>query len=384
MRTYRESATFEYPHDARFVAEHAAPLDAPADDAPLCGCAFCGSSDLIERFVPPTSGTSSNGKTIFSWDEAASQLTRSGNSWSSVLGQGITITYAFRATAPATMPSDTTGFSQFGENQIQFAEKAFQLWSDIANIVFVRTGSGSTGAQAYSNDAAILLGNYATGESGAAAFAYLPVPGRTAPSQSNGDIWVNISLADNANLTFGGYGPHTLAHEIGHAIGLKHPSDYNGGSPTYSTDASYWQDARMFTIMSYFGSTNTGGNLPMFSVGPQLHDIAAAQRLYGPNLSTRTGDTVYGFNSNTGREHTTITSAANGAVFAIWDAGGNDTLDLSGYATDSEIDLRQESFSSAGPGNSGNGVAVGNISIARGAVIENATGGSGNDTITGN
>jgi Ca2+-binding RTX toxin-like protein len=71
-------------------------------------------------------------------------------------------------------------------------------------------------------------------------------------------------------------------------------------------------------------------------------------------------------------------------VFAIWDAGGNDTLNLSGYATASEIDLREEAFSSAGPNPSTGGASVGNIAIARGAVIENAIGGAGADTIFGN
>ena len=35
-------------------------------------------------------------------------------------------------------------------------------------------------------------------------------------------------------------------------------------------------------------------------------------------------------------------------IFTIWDAGGNDTLDLSGYYTPSVIDLREGAYSSAG------------------------------------
>ena len=109
----------------------------------------------------------------------------------------------------------------------------------------------------------------------------------------------------------------------------------------------------MFTVMSYFGSAAPGGSLNAFAAGPQLHDIAAAQLLYGANMTTRTGDTVYGFNSNTGHAHFTITADGQSPVFAIWDAGGNDTLDFSGYSTSVEIDLRAEAFSSAGPGNGG-------------------------------
>ncbi len=71
----------------------------------------------------------------------------------------------------------------------------------------------------------------------------------------------------------------------------------------------------MFTVMSYFGSANTGGSLPGFSNGPQIHDIAAIQLLYGANTNTLTGDTIFGFNSNTGEHTSRISSASQGAVF---------------------------------------------------------------------
>ena len=177
-----------------------------------------------------------------------------------------------------------------------------------------------------------------------------------------------------------------LLHEIGHALGLTHPGEYNAGEGEgpieYPTHAEYFNDSRAFVVMSYFGSSFVGGDLPAFASLPQLHDIAAIQRLYGANTSTRTGDTTYGFNSNSGVAEYSLTSGSVGAVFSVWDGGGNDTLDLSGYSTNSIIDLREEAFSSAGPG--GSGRAELNISIARGAIIENAVGGAGADTIIGN
>jgi len=108
-----------------------------------------------------------------------------------------------------------------------------------------------------------------------------------------------------------------------------------------------------------------------------MDDIAAAQRLYGANHQTRNTDTTYGFNSNTEREAMTLKSARDKPVFCVWDGGGEDTLDFSGFSQDQKIDLNAESFSDVGG-------LKGNVSIAKGCVVENAIGGAGRDTLIGN
>jgi len=130
--------------------------------------------------------------------------------------------------------------------------------------------------------------------------------------------------------------------------------------------------------MSYFGEANTGADYQgAYPAAPMLDDIAAAQLEYGANMNTRTGDTVYGFNSNAGEPWFAATSSQSRLVVAIWDAGGTDTLDVSGYGQNQLIDLRAGNFSNIGG-------LVGNVAIAQSVTIEDVIGGSGNDVIHGN
>src|SRR3954465_14990663 len=112
-------------------------------------------------------GANVNGKESFTIDRAGLQLTgfdaqtmQPSPGWGGTAGQSFTVTYAFRANAPSRMPSDTDGFQRFNSAQIIQAEQAMLAWSDVANITFVRVGSGTDGEGAYSDGAAILLGNY--------------------------------------------------------------------------------------------------------------------------------------------------------------------------------------------------------------------------------
>ncbi|MGC3743277.1 M10 family metallopeptidase C-terminal domain-containing protein, partial [Pseudomonas aeruginosa] len=77
------------------------------------------------------------------------------------------------------------------------------------------------------------------------------------------------------------------------------------------------------------------------------------------NLNTPTGDTVYGFNTHTERDFYRATSSCSKLVFSVWDAGGNDTLDYSGFSQNQKINLNEKALSHVGG-------LKGNVSIAAG------------------
>ncbi|CAA2103661.1 Serralysin [Methylobacterium bullatum] len=307
-------------------------------------------------------------------DQAGVQITRDGYNWGTSFGAPVTISFGFRTSAPGYTVGgrDVQGtFSTFTEAQKVAARAALQLWSDVAGITFTDLGN--------SNNATIEFGNYSSTNDGSQAFAFLPINNDQSAGGYEGDVFINTSNASTTNISPGTYDYKTFIHEIGHAIGLNHPGNYNAGpgqNITYDNNAEYIEDTRQYSLMSYFSETYSGANFSGYSESPMLHDIAAVQRLYGANMSTRVDATVYGFNSNAGSPFL-ITSSGQSVAWAIWDAGGNDTIDASGYFQDAAISLVANEFSSIGG-------SVGNVAIAQGVTIENAIGGSGDDTINGN
>ena len=127
--------------------------------------------------------------------------------------------------------------------------------------------------------------------------------------------------------------------------------------------------------MSYFDESNTTTSLGSYPDTFLLYDIYALHQLYGANTAFHSGDSTYGFNSNLGGAYDFTTNTD--PLLCIWDGSGTDTLDLTGYTQDQRITLQQGEFSDVAG-------YQGNLSIAIGAVIEQALGGSGSDDITGN
>jgi serralysin len=385
---------------------------------PISGT-FTGEPDALIDPDPDNDGIAYNGKPILTVEEAAAQLNRTGAIWPVTNG---TITFAFAEHAPGGQYHNphvgiggyVEGFAPFTAEQRDAAREAIGLWDDLIAVDFVEK-NGAGGAD-------IVYMNTSTGPAQASAYTPFLNGGHGRYGKIQGDTFVNQNQGDNFDLSPGGYGFTTLVHETGHGIGLSHPGDYNfgsGGPITYGNSAEYFQDSYQFSIMSYFHAGNTGttgfvnwstGGYYQTPQTPMVHDIAAVQAMYGVDTTTRTGDTTYGFNSNAGREVFDFDSNIN-PFLTIWDAGGHDTLDMSGFTRNSVLDLREGHFSSGWgqevdgaalnalwgvnftqafwdaifDGLTGNpGFLADNIGIAYGAVIEDGVTGSGHDTLIGN
>ena len=330
-----------------------------------------GLRDHDGDIVRAAAANAPNGKPIFTIEQVIAQLTRTGTDWNGVGANPVpnaglgTITYAFFDNAAQVYSSEQSQFQPLNETQRNAVRQAFAMLGEIIDVRFVE-GNVAT--------ADMNFGNLATTDDYYSAYATMPERSREA-----GDIWFNLSSPSNQEVGLAGIGFRIILHEMLHALGISHPSNYNaqeGVTLTYEANASYFQDSLQYTIMSYFASSSTGAVRTSFAATPMAHDIAAIQHIYGANMTTRTGDTVYGFNSNAALAAYDFGLNAS-PVVAIWDAGGRDTLDFSGWSSASRIDLEP------GASSDGGGQTT-NVQIAYGAWIENAIGGTGNDVISGN
>ena len=196
--------------------------------------------------------------------------------------------------------------------------------------------------------------------------------------------------------SYNGYTPQTIFHEIGHALGLGHQGLYNAGNgnPTYENSAQYGNDTWLTTMMSYWSqTTNTNVNSSFaYLQTPMTVDWIALDKLYGSqgygSFNAFNGNTVYGVGTNISSDTSEImnnfATMIGQTAYTLIDGSGYDILNVSNYSDDQFINLAPSELNGTLPSSSSIGGLVNNLTIGVNTILEEAIGGSGNDTFIGN
>lgn len=314
-----------------------------------------------------------------------------------------TLTYSFLASANSAQANDNAGFQAMNARTQQAVRDALAYVAQVADVTFVEDNGGTGNLQFGTNAQHGVSGGY----------AYAP--------NSRGVNVASVYMAndlynqDSTDWSPGTSGGNALLHEIGHALGLKHPGSYNaGGGRTPGPYLTKPEDNTRYSLMSYkdpadslvASSQDMGNGTYQISAhqvraaGYGMYDIAALQYLYGRSGdAAETAAQTYSFGDG---------DANRGEFFrTVSNSNSSSRIDASGVSRSNLIDLRDGRFSSIGirdpygaladPFNSARewakvfrGAAkpsysgANNFGIATGSHIDNATGGSAADTIVGN
>jgi serralysin len=268
-----------------------------------------------------------------------------------LLGPSRTYGYAFPTTPPSYLSGTyTDGYTAFSGVQIARTEEALRYIESIIDVRFVQT----------TNAAAPNVLSFASNNQNGGGYAFYP-----STSFYGSDVFLNNENY-NATLSDGTYGALILIHEMGHALGLRHPFDepdsYGGmEDPPYLQGA---EDDTAWSVMSY----NYHPEQYYLRFSPL--DIATLQYLYGVSATARSTNDTYAVSST--------------ETNLIWDGAGIDAIDASSLGQGAAIYLTPGYWGYVGSTRTSTITSAGQITVNFGTVIENLIGSGYSDSLYGN
>ena len=271
-----------------------------------CACAQCrqaAATETSSAYAEESDRGSLTGTVISSLEGSASSgdyevdtlvysLTNRWN-YTQPVGSPTTVTYSFMTSVPS-YESGVVDFQVFNDTMKAAAESALAKWAAVTNLTFTEVSDSGDGGQ-------IRFGS--NFQSSTAGYAYYP-----STSDVGGDVWIANNYSYNTAPEEGNYGYLVYLHEIGHALGLKHPGAYSSSDEGPYLSSSV--DNTNYSVMSYNDVTFYPSSLGSY-------DIEAIQYLYGLTSSGQIGNLIYG------DDNAASYSMSGGSVFA---EGGADTI----------------------------------------------------------
>ncbi|WP_051328853.1 M10 family metallopeptidase [Geminicoccus roseus] len=289
--------------------------------------------------------------------------------WGTVQGGPATVTYSFGETGSSWIEGyaePRTGYLPLSQGQREAVRSALDAWATVGGIRFVEV-----------KETGEAQGDIRFAVSGIPETADARYPGEYT---SAGDVWLGSTdhrpnsdlAAERAKYAPGGYAYYVIVHEIGHAIGAKHPHETLGRNTVLPPE----DDWRGASVMSYRDAPSdpvqSGASASIYPTAPMELDVDWIRSVYGNSANSNRGDTVYRWDRG------------EAILETIVDDGGADRLDWSNQKSAVEFDLRG-GWQKAGPVYRWDKGSRDTTLFLHGEdAIEDAFGGSGNDQIRGN
>lgn len=245
----------------------------------------------------------------------------SGNSWNGLdtAGAPVIVTFSFATSLPAYddtiggfTPATLASFTGFTSAEQAQALAALGQWAAASGIVFIEAPPGegditfanvsfsttTTGSENGDYQTAAGIGFYPFGDwsdlTGNSSVGY----GFTSDLSTGGDVFMNSDYINNGTVDLG-----TMLHEIGHAIGMKHPDQQvtTADGVDHNQVLDPMENSGTVTIMSETGDAANDANPSLFAL-----DTLAAADLYGA--------------AGTGGVETVSASGVNSVSSWTWDA----------------------------------------------------------------
>lgn len=169
------------------------------------------------------------------------------------LGTSVVVTYSFGTGKAAYDTSGRTGIAPFSAQQQVYARQALEAWGTLSGIVFVEVPDSVMGQIRFlftdMTGQVNSVGQQVSGYAHYPGISWTEAGGvRTYSIQKGigGDVFLNTAFyaGNDGELSPGIRGYSILLHEIGHALGFKHPFE---GTPTITPS----HDNGSYTVLSY-------------------------------------------------------------------------------------------------------------------------------------